>query len=289
MSGLGEVTDVACGGRHTVAVADGVVYGFGCNRFGQLGVEDGGGMGVKMVKVLVEDGRRMVGIAAGADFTVGVCEEGGVYTWGNGDGGCLGHGEGIGGGFFGRGLDRVECLPRKVRGLDGVRVRRVYAGLDCVVAVDGEGVAYCWGKGRNFQLGDGGEEDRWEPGVGYGGMRVRKVVMGGTHALVLTEGGTCWAVGRDVEGCLGGGYEGKGGEMGRLGLVEGLGVVSDVAAGWGVSAAVGEGGEVFMWGCGNGGALGDGEGVHHWAPRGVGVRAGGVAVARGGSSVLAFW
>lgn len=296
VGGLGGVVGVACGSRHTLVLTEeGVVYGFGEGGMGQLGGEGG------VVEGLLRGGHRIVDVGAGDDFSVAVCEEGGVYTWGCGGQGRLGHGRVSGGGIVGfltgggGSAGEVERMPRKVRGLEGVKVSRVFAGKHHVVAIDREGGAFVWGGGRHFVLGTGEEKDVYEPVEGLRGLGgVAKVAPGGMHSLVLTRAGRVYAVGVDGHGCLGLGYGDRIG-VAREGVeVVGLGFASDVAAGWCVSGAVlgdkrgGRRGEVVMWGCGAAGALGNGDVVDHWTPVSIGLRATGVVIGSAGSSVLAF-
>lgn len=295
--GLPRVIDVACGSRHTLVLTEeGVVYGFGEGGMGQLG-GDGG-----VVEGLLRGGHRIVGVGAGDDFSVAVCEEGSVYTWGHGGQGRLGHGRIIGGGVVrflvgegGSWGDGVEWGPRKVRGLQGVRVAKVFVGKHHVVAVDKEGRAFVWGSGRHFQLGNGEEGDVYEPVEGFTGLgKVERVAIGGTHSLVLTRGGRVYAVGMNGHGCLGLGYEQSVGMVKEAVQIGVVGFAVDVAAGWCVSGAVvcekgrGTKGEVVMWGCGGAGALGNGDVVDHWAPVRIGLRARRVVIGSGASSVLAF-
>lgn len=292
-----RIAAVACGSRHTLALSvDGVVYSFGSNSHGQLGRE-GEEIVPGVVQALYDGGHRVVGVAAGDDFSVAVCDQGAVYTWGCGATGRLGHG---GAGHAGAVAFLLgnkmsdEAAPRKVRALEGVNVCAVFAGSHHVVVVDGEGQPWAWGSGRHFQLGTGVEEDCAEPSEAFRGIGgVQKVAPGGMHSLLLTRGGKVWAVGQNDHGCLGLGHQGA-----TVGCatepvpVGGIIDASDVAAGWHVSAAVARKGgfrtrEVAMWGCGMAGALGNGDVVDHWAPDWIGLRARQIAIGTAGTSVIA--
>ena len=68
-----KVVQVACGYAHTLALtADGGVYAWGCNRYGQLGHPNVGGTVSRPFAIPHFDGsddRRVVQIAAGSRFS----------------------------------------------------------------------------------------------------------------------------------------------------------------------------------------------------------------------------
>lgn len=87
--GLNTVVDVACGGQHTLfLLADGTVRATGMNTFGQLG------LGISDPKVFVPtvipNLSGVVSIAAGAEHSVAVTQDGRVYAWGRNFEGQLG-------------------------------------------------------------------------------------------------------------------------------------------------------------------------------------------------------
>lgn len=76
------VVSVACGDTHTlVATGEGEVYSFGRNVSGQLGL---GTTADSLVPRRVEAlaGKKVVGVACGAEHSVGVTGEGEVFAWG---------------------------------------------------------------------------------------------------------------------------------------------------------------------------------------------------------------
>ncbi|XP_035767718.1 retinitis pigmentosa GTPase regulator b isoform X5 [Neolamprologus brichardi] len=87
------VRQVACGGGHTVALAEGSVYTFGLGQFGQLG--HGTFIFESRVPRLVEHFKkgRACQVACGENHTAVITEDGLLYTFGDGRHGKLGLGE----------------------------------------------------------------------------------------------------------------------------------------------------------------------------------------------------
>lgn len=264
---IGRAKGIAAGDLHTLIVMDGgLVYSFGSNQRGQLGL---GGEFEKerfvvrpeVVGSLIGDGVLVEGVGAGDGFSVFRSRDGGVYTGGWGDGGRLGHG-GEKGWLVGHWEGDGRGVPRVVKGLKDVFVDGVFVGGGrCFVT--GDGRVWGWGYG-----GDGRREDSGVPVeiVGLRGKGVEKIAVGPGHCLALDQFGGVWAWGGNDHGCLGVGegraWKGNANVPERL---EGISGVTDVAAGWHVSGCVAgvrsdidgiSGGKVLTWGCGQAGALG---------------------------------
>lgn len=96
VEGLGDVviTDVACGGWHSVAISDaGEVYVWGRGEYGRLGLGEKGGAS-KLTPRRVEglEGHRVVEASCGGTHTLVVTAEGRMFIWGRGSFGRLGTG-----------------------------------------------------------------------------------------------------------------------------------------------------------------------------------------------------
>ncbi|KAF4320934.1 hypothetical protein BBO99_00000713 [Phytophthora kernoviae] len=94
------VSFVACGGQHTlVLLRDGRLFAMGDNEFGQLGVKRGETTEENAVAEPVQlaafgSNKAIKQIACGDDFSTALTTTGEVYTWGRGQLGQLGLGEG---------------------------------------------------------------------------------------------------------------------------------------------------------------------------------------------------
>ena len=157
------VLDVAAGAAHTVLVTeDARVAAFGQDARGCLGQgESGTGRRFLLPRFMhwvSRDTTRVAQCAAGAAHTVLLTADGRVLTLGDGARGRLGHGEDAPGGGF-----RSSSTPRRVAGLDGLRVVRVACGARHTLCVTDSGLAYVWGANEAGQLGQGDRRDRAAP------------------------------------------------------------------------------------------------------------------------------
>ena len=99
-----RVVAVAAGSVHSLALtADGAVWSWGGGVDGRLGHGDGQRQLLpKKVEALA--GQRAVALSAGYNHSIALTADGGAYTWGKGERGCLGHGEDV----------SNQLLPKKV-------------------------------------------------------------------------------------------------------------------------------------------------------------------------------
>ena len=171
-------------------------------------------------------GRRITAVAAGANHTVVLSDEGLVFTFGDGSCGQLGHG------------DARDCLsPRQVAmvrpcritvvaavalntlaltdgaqvllwGADGgaspvpvdfggANMTKLYSGCDAhhMAASADDGTLYMWGRGEDGQLGYGANVSLGAPPVGSHVVRVKDVALALGHTLAITSQGALFAWG----------------------------------------------------------------------------------------------
>merc|ERR1712091_832624 len=93
-------------------------------------------------------------VACSSSHTAVATEGGGVYTFGHGEYGRLGHGD-----------DENQLAPRRVpaAGFNGERVVMVAAGGAHTVALSEAGHVFTWGWGGHGRLGHGDTEDQRAP------------------------------------------------------------------------------------------------------------------------------
>ncbi|NWY31703.1 HERC4 ligase, partial [Pheucticus melanocephalus] len=144
---------IAAGGAHSfVLTLSGAIFGWGRNKFGQLGVNDDTD---RYVPTLLKSLRsqKVVHICCGEDHTAALTKEGGVFTFGAGGYGQLGHNS-----------TSHEINPRKVFELMGSVVTQITCGRQHTTAfVPSSGRIYSFGLGGNGQLGTGTTSNRKSP------------------------------------------------------------------------------------------------------------------------------
>jgi len=150
------ISQVACGATHMAALSgDGVLQTWGYNEYGQLGrgFTCEGLQGARIVNAFLKfldeapENVKITQVACGEYHTAAIADNGDVYTWGLGHMGQLGH----------RSLqyDNKELLPRRVVGLEGIKVKDIACGGIHTCAVTIKGSLYTWGGGQAGQLGLG--------------------------------------------------------------------------------------------------------------------------------------
>ncbi|XP_078383332.1 putative E3 ubiquitin-protein ligase HERC4 isoform X2 [Oculina patagonica] len=137
---------LCAGGYHSFALSlSGALFSWGKNNFGQLGVNDNKDRFMPvLVKSLRSQSKRVRHVTAGEYHTAVLTEDGGVFTFGCGSYGQLGHNS-----------NDDEYNPRKVFELMGKVVTQVACGrLHTLAYVASSAKLYAFGSGENGQLGN---------------------------------------------------------------------------------------------------------------------------------------
>eukprot|EP00246_Nothoceros_aenigmaticus_P002684 TRINITY_DN13533_c0_g1_i1.p1 TRINITY_DN13533_c0_g1~~TRINITY_DN13533_c0_g1_i1.p1 ORF type:complete len:452 (-),score=54.98 TRINITY_DN13533_c0_g1_i1:408-1763(-) len=145
----GEKMDlVACGWRHTIAVAEsGRVYTFGWSKYGQLGHGDHEDHLVPHQVAALKD-KTIVQVSGGWRHTVALDSEGRLYGWGWNKFGQIGCGN-----------NEDQNSPQLLKSLSDEKVTQVSCGWRHTLAVTEAGNVYSWGRGTSGQLGHGDAVD----------------------------------------------------------------------------------------------------------------------------------
>jgi len=211
-------------------------------------------------------------LAAGGYFTCALAAGGQAQCWGNNQWGQLGDGTV----FF-------RNVPVDVAWLAGAWA--ITAGGSNACALTSGGGARCWGNNQYGQLGDGKTIISAMPlYVNALTSATRALAVGWEHTCALSTGGgvMCW--GDNREGQLGDGTDGVDNERSTpedvIGLASG---VSALAAGWGHTCALMDGGGVKCWGHNEYGQLGDGSDIKATTPVDV------IGLSDSGAALAAGW
>ena len=215
-----KIVKIACGSYHSFALdAQGNVWGWGLNNFGETGIEQGAGDDeaaiLKPAVVSALQGYKITDIAGGEHHSVACDAEGRLIAWGRVDGHQVGvelenlnkentiYDE--------RDQPRILFVPTVLSGKSqssstlawpiGTRayllsaevsdVVAVSAGTDNNFAITKTGQAYSWGFSGNYQTGQGTTEDIEIPTmIDNTAVRGKKIVgagAGGQYSMLFGE------------------------------------------------------------------------------------------------------
>lgn len=231
---------VAVGGLHA-CVADGIAICWGGNNWGQIG---DGSLVDRWEAVTVKANLSLVGVVAGFGHTCALTFDGVAYCWGYNSHGQLGDGTTIN-----RSTPVAVSSALPFTALAAGAISAHTCGLTA------GGRAWCWGKNRLGQLGDGSTSDRIAPVGVVGNIHFTSLAVGGNHTCGLTADGEvyCW-------GYNGFGQLGDGSRLNRTGPVlvrDGI-VFAAIGAGVSHTCGVATDGVAYCWGRNRYGQLGDG-------------------------------
>ena len=187
--------------------------------------------------------------SCGAAHSAFVDAGGQLLTCGaDGGWGILGQGDGV----------AKSVVPRAVAGLGGVRIRAVSAGGVHTLACSDEGVAFSFGRGANGELGHGDEDNQNSLRVieALQGVHISAVASGSGHSLALSEAGALYSIGVCMDGKFKHGDPAAKYTPQLVAALHGV-RISSVAVGSLHSLALSEAGDVYSFGVGQYGQLGD--------------------------------
>ena len=173
---------IATGGDHNLVIkADGSLWAWGNNYYGQLGNGESGSEKGHASPVKILDS--VAQVAAGENYTLAITTEGSLWAWGVNNYGQLGNGD--------SGYGKKQTFPVKI--MDGVT--QVAAGLHHTLVIKNDGSLWAWGSNSNGQLGDGTTEKKTTPVKIMDG--VVHVAAGDYHTLAIKTDGSLWAWGHN--------------------------------------------------------------------------------------------
>lgn len=234
------VAQVACGQYHTACVSThGRLYSWGDGKHGQLG--HGTRLDSRYPRIVDSGGAgRFRKVTCGDRHTCAITREDRLVTFGSGQHGQLGHGDG--------GLDHLK--PKLVEALTDP-VIEVDAGATFTSSINDSGVVQIWGFGESLHPKEFSNIVE-TPRIVRLNKPAKQVACGQSHMLVLTADGDVWAFGNAGMGQIG---HGSITNTRNPRLVLAGKKIFQVAAGRYHSMAVSRNGILFSWGCGESGQL----------------------------------
>ncbi|MHC4093970.1 MAG: RCC1 domain-containing protein, partial [Planctomycetota bacterium] len=194
----GPVAAVAAGGAYSLALlADGSVWAWGSNLYGQLGngtITQSATAHPIPAPVIALPGP-VTAITAGASQALALLDDGSVWAWGRNDRGQLGNGTMS---------ESPIPIPAPVTGLPGP-VTAIAGRSWHSLALLADGSVWAWGNNNSGELGDPGTTSHSPIPVPVAGLPgpVAAVAGGSGHSLAILTDGSAWAWGLNNRGQLG--------------------------------------------------------------------------------------
>ncbi|XP_072953082.1 PH, RCC1 and FYVE domains-containing protein 1-like isoform X1 [Typha angustifolia] len=202
-------------------------------------------------------------IACGSRHAILVTKQGEAFSWGEENGGRLGHG-----------VEADVSHPKLINALSGMNIETVACGEFHTCAVTLSGDLYTWGDGAHNSglLGHESETSHWIPKKVDGqieGLHVSSVSCGPWHTAVVMSSGQLFTFGDGIFGALGHGDRRSTNIPREVEALKGMRTVRAACGVW-HTAAIAEiidksldsgtsSGKLFTWGDGDKGRLGHGD------------------------------
>lgn len=240
--GLQGIVQISCGFGHNAALdADGHIWIWGRNDYGQLGLGDKSTR--NRPEMLPLEG--ITAVNCGGKFTLAQDAEGNLWGWGSNTHQVL---------FATR--KQAYLTPEKLEGFEGKRITAFSGGSDCAFWLDDEGTI--WTRGRNEYKQLGSAAAAWKISGTLTTVdipeKVREVCAYSAATAALTESGNVYIWGSVSAGQLG---NGKHPNSALPVLVWDQGDAVQIAMGSLISSILTEDGRVYVSGYNAYGQLGD--------------------------------
>ncbi|ETW01763.1 hypothetical protein, variant 2 [Aphanomyces invadans] len=279
LRGLDSVM-ISCGSRHTLALTTtGDVYSWGWGQMGQLGLGHHKSTNLPTKVPFFDECKiKLVHVSAGGCHSGAVTDQGQVYMWGEAHWGQLG----LSADLIEHLHQATPVLCKVIPGNSTDKIVSLSCGGTHTVALSEQGHVYTWGRRDNGQLGLGREwlhleietdgvsaftPTRIEP-ESFGMEKVVQISAGAFHTAAITESGAVYTWGKEDYGMLGVGHTADIHVPRKVAYFdkEPARVVS--CGGW-HTAVVTRAGAAFVFGRGEYGRLGLGDGRSHSHPHKV--------------------
>ena len=301
---LANVKSISAGSYHTCAVSNaGNTYCWGDALYGQLGdgqkVDKSDPQRVHQGEAVSGDydGTHLANIKiinAGNGYTCAVSNAGNPYCWGAADNGRLGNGQTSGDYTTPVRALKGEAAASDIADMDLLGdVKPISAGGHHTCAVSNAGNAYCWGVAGNGRLGDGqtttdksipqrahkGEAATSDTAVADFFNNIKIISAGGHHTCAVSNTNNAYCWGMAANGRLGDGQTTVD-KTTPVRVLKGEAVIGDhdginltsvktISARNGYTCAVSNADNIYCWGDGADGRLGDGQTADKSVPQRV--------------------
>ncbi|XP_065681888.1 uncharacterized protein LOC100207375 isoform X1 [Hydra vulgaris] len=190
-----QITEVSVGLGHLAVIStERGIFTWGDNSFGQLGVGDNEPRN-QPTEIESLRGKCVISVACGNYFTAFLTDNGLVLTCGQGEFGCLGHGDWL-----------SINTPKLVDELMTLDITSLVAGSNHVAITTSDGKVYTWGCGLDGRTGHGTEDNICIPKlVSFGNEKVfiQNVQCSSNGTVFISDAGNLFACGSNQGNKLG--------------------------------------------------------------------------------------
>ena len=268
-----KIMQTVNGNGYSLALsADGTVYAWGRNEYGQLG--NGVTTTNSPIPVAVKttgtsmDGKTIMQVAAGATHSLALATDGTIYAWGKNEYGQLGNDSTIN-----------SPIPVAVKttgtSMDGKKIIQIHAGYEHSLALASDGTVYTWGRNNFGQLGKNDATDAHIPatvrtlGTPMAGKIIVQLAAGNSQSIALASDGTVYTWGWNQYGQLGNGTT-MNSRIPVAVVTAGTPLagktISQIAAGNAHALAMTDDGTMYTWGWNQHGQLGNNSTINSSLP-----------------------
>lgn len=201
VQGLSNIKQISAGyGHNAVLDADGNVWTWGINDYGQIGKED---VSFTSEPIEIELGYKVKAVSAGFRHTAALLENGEIWTWG------WSYSEALGRVGDGKTPGKSNADKAKANFVD------VEAGYQFTLALTDDGKVWAWGAAGSGTLGSNVYERlpsadpllvRHKDNSIF--ENVAAIEAGSYHNIAITKDGKVWTWGKNTNGALGDGTDG---------------------------------------------------------------------------------
>ncbi|THF81683.1 RCC1 domain-containing protein [Cohnella fermenti] len=239
-----KIKQVAAGYDHALALTENDnILGWGSNSYGQLGLGTST-IASKATPTLIATSSGMKQVVAGNYYSLGLSENGKVYSWGLNTNYQLG---------LGTSQSSILYSMTLVSSIENVAITQLAAGSAHVLALDSSGNVYAWGYNYYSQLGMNGTASLSSPTL-LPITGIKQVAAGYSDSMALMNDGTVMFWGRNIYGKSG--NSGTGSTVTVPTQIPNLTSIKQISSGYFHSLAMDQSGGITSWGYNSYGQLG---------------------------------
>lgn len=242
VNGLSHIASLAAGAFHLLALKqDGTVWATGYDVDGELGLGNPTPYGRINVAVQVTNLTDITAIAAGANHSIALKQDGTVWSWGQNLYGQLGY----------ETNDDFNATPSQIGSLSNIA--SIYAGYYHNIVINQHGATWTWGDNGYGQLGTGANGLYHSNPIQVKGIFGVTSISGDLQTVALKEDGTVWGWGESMNGQLGTNQY----RVLKPVQIMGISNVKKISAGHNYILALKNDGTIWGWGRNDSGQLSD--------------------------------